>query len=261
MKKIGLIMLALVIALGTLGVGYAMWQDIIWIDGTVNTGELEIDVEYVSGCDVYKLEESGGIWFYYWVRDAVTGQLVHEVNPLSNVPETETLYPPAGTPLSYAYAEVPTGYTVDDDYIKMTWVNAFPTKYQGGARGLYADIIAHYTGTIPGHITWGWYYGMDAKADWLYDNGFIDVYAFKTEVTKDCADSPVVGGICYTVPGGTIPPYDTIQMHDCEYIKVNVYVDLPQPEEIPEDTGWTQKDFQDTTIDFWIYLYATQWNE
>lgn len=40
MKKIGLLCLALVLALGTLGVGYAAWIDTIYIEGTVTTGSL-----------------------------------------------------------------------------------------------------------------------------------------------------------------------------------------------------------------------------
>jgi len=40
MKKIGLLSLALVLALGTLGVGYASWTDQITIDGSVSTGSV-----------------------------------------------------------------------------------------------------------------------------------------------------------------------------------------------------------------------------
>ena len=39
MKKVGLISLALVLALGTLGVGYAMWSDEVFIDTDIATGE------------------------------------------------------------------------------------------------------------------------------------------------------------------------------------------------------------------------------
>jgi len=42
MKKIGLLCLALVLALGTLGVGYAMWSDEVTIEGTVDTASLTI---------------------------------------------------------------------------------------------------------------------------------------------------------------------------------------------------------------------------
>ena len=43
MKKIGLLALALVLALGTLGVGYAMWFEDLYIYGTVNTGTLDAE--------------------------------------------------------------------------------------------------------------------------------------------------------------------------------------------------------------------------
>ena len=42
MKKIGLLCLALVLALGALGVGYASWNDTIFVTGTVNTGTVEL---------------------------------------------------------------------------------------------------------------------------------------------------------------------------------------------------------------------------
>jgi hypothetical protein len=41
MKKIGLLCLALVLALGALGVSYAMWYEDLYISGTVNTGEVD----------------------------------------------------------------------------------------------------------------------------------------------------------------------------------------------------------------------------
>jgi hypothetical protein len=41
MKKIALLALALVLALGSLGVAYAMWYEDLFIEGTVYTGELD----------------------------------------------------------------------------------------------------------------------------------------------------------------------------------------------------------------------------
>jgi len=40
MKKIGLLCLALVLALGTLGLGYAAWIDTVYMEGPVDTGAL-----------------------------------------------------------------------------------------------------------------------------------------------------------------------------------------------------------------------------
>jgi hypothetical protein len=55
MKKIGLLMLTLVVALGALGIGYAAWTDDINVTGTVETGKLCLDIqsgtiEEVGGC-------------------------------------------------------------------------------------------------------------------------------------------------------------------------------------------------------------------
>jgi hypothetical protein len=44
MKKIGLICLALVLALGALGVGYAMWYDEVTIEGSVDTATLRLGI-------------------------------------------------------------------------------------------------------------------------------------------------------------------------------------------------------------------------
>lgn len=44
MKKIGLLCLVLVLALGTLGMGYAKWSQTLTINGTVNTGTLIVGI-------------------------------------------------------------------------------------------------------------------------------------------------------------------------------------------------------------------------
>ena len=43
MKKIGLIVLALVVAMGALGAGYAAWQDTLEIDATAEVGSFDVD--------------------------------------------------------------------------------------------------------------------------------------------------------------------------------------------------------------------------
>lgn len=50
-KKIGLLLLVLVLALGALGVGYAMWDKTLYIDGTVNTGEVNMEIISASSDD------------------------------------------------------------------------------------------------------------------------------------------------------------------------------------------------------------------
>ena len=52
MKKIGILCLALVIALGTMGVGYALWYEDLFVEGTVNTGDFDLQWTYYGCFDV-----------------------------------------------------------------------------------------------------------------------------------------------------------------------------------------------------------------
>jgi len=45
MKKVGLLILVLVIALGALGVGYAKWSDTVTVSGTISTGSVSIGIK------------------------------------------------------------------------------------------------------------------------------------------------------------------------------------------------------------------------
>ncbi len=51
MKKIGLLVMALVLAMGMLGVGYAMWSETLTIDGTVHTGTVDVEFSQYSNDD------------------------------------------------------------------------------------------------------------------------------------------------------------------------------------------------------------------
>lgn len=51
MKKIGLVVLALILALGSLGVGYAKWSDSVTITKQVNTGQLCVNATIKSNGD------------------------------------------------------------------------------------------------------------------------------------------------------------------------------------------------------------------
>lgn len=60
MKKIGLISLALILALGTLGVGYALWSENLYIEGIAQTGELDWEFyEPVGGPPIVRHDDDG----------------------------------------------------------------------------------------------------------------------------------------------------------------------------------------------------------
>ncbi len=121
MKKIALISLALVLALGTLGLGYAHWADTIFITGTVNTGSVDLVVEDVSGTDVYKLED-GSIYRVHWYvfrPEAPVGSIL----------------------IAHAIAE-----KTGDDEVTVTFENLFPCI------DFIADFEYHCEGSVPVHV-------------------------------------------------------------------------------------------------------------
>jgi len=137
MKKIGLLALALVLALGALGVGYAAWTDTVTIEGTVNTGTVDIVVENYSGMWMWKIP--GGNPDY-----ELSTNPAHTPKP---VPE----YP---VPFIVAYssaAQTMTGATPTavDDAVTVTFDNLFPLMDGGRVIPWEADFECHYVGSIP----------------------------------------------------------------------------------------------------------------
>jgi len=61
MKKIGLLALALILVLGAMGVGYALWWDEVTIEGTVDTGVVRVEViDQKSNDPAGSLDPAGG---------------------------------------------------------------------------------------------------------------------------------------------------------------------------------------------------------
>jgi hypothetical protein len=52
MKKFGLLCLAIVLALGSLGVGFALWSETLYINGTVYTGEVDVQWTWCSCSEI-----------------------------------------------------------------------------------------------------------------------------------------------------------------------------------------------------------------
>jgi len=125
MKKIGLLSLALVLALGTLGVGYALWFDEVTIEGTVNTGSVEISINATSETYVYK--------------NVTSSAMVMSGVPLSHGIGTDLRL------VASATAEDTSSGT--EKKVTMTFDNIFPTT-----EPIVADVVLHYIGSIPVHV-------------------------------------------------------------------------------------------------------------
>lgn len=161
MRKIGLLSLALVLALGALGVGYAMWFDEVTIEGTVQTGSVEISINETSETYVYKdLRRNHAIVMSATEREDPDLLLV-----ASATAEDVTVYPDGAKT------------------VKMTFDNIFPTTVMQGP--IVANVLLHYTGTIPVHVAvigeevdpaiepylvQEWYMWDDVVGDWVETN-------------------------------------------------------------------------------------------
>jgi hypothetical protein len=166
MRKIGLICLAVVLAMGALGVGYAMWWDEITITGLVETGNVEISINATSDTYVYKNLTS---------RDLL----------MSSVPldDPELLYVASATATDVSSST--------EKKVAMTFDNIFPTT-----SFIYADVLLHYTGSIPAHVV-------------LLDDEVspeIAPYLIQEWWAQDAA-----GGWYMTDP-------ETLQLHYCDYV-------------------------------------------
>jgi len=236
MKKIGLLALALVLALGALGVGYAAWTDQITVEGTVNTGSVDINAVYFSGTTVYKDLTTDEMINYFWVKDA--GGNVMWSSP--------TVEPSGDNYFKVAYAaSAPAG----DDMVSMTFDKLFPSE------AITADVIIHCDGTVPVIVT------ADVESDdpilnWLWDHGYVHWSAAWVCVNPSPWDYSYCAEIC-----------GPIQMHYCDYAKLWLTIDLPQAGELcgltwPNGEPITQEDFMGLeNLSFTGYFNAIQWNE
>jgi predicted ribosomally synthesized peptide with SipW-like signal peptide len=229
MKKIGLFVLAIVLAIGALGVGYAAWTDTIHINGTVNTGDLDINAEYFSGTEVWKDVDADTAFERFWVEDA-DGVVMWESMARPTDFEKYLL-------VASAYAKY-----AGDDEVDIVFDNAFPYD------DLTADVIIHCVGTVP-VIVDADIATEDPMLAWLWDNGYVDVKARWVTITPDS----------WSISFGE-EINGPVQMHDCEYVKLWLSLDLPQEEEL-DGTGFTAADFMDKDWAFTGHFYAIQWNE
>lgn len=224
MKKIGLLCLALVLALGSLGVAYAGWTDTITIDGTVNTGNVDIDIVAFSGTWVYKVPDAPNelVWQHGW------GTAGDRPTPPAN-----------GTLISYAETTFigldPDG--TGSDYAIVEFDNLFPSTL------FFVDFLVHYNGSIPAIVTAEISGDPWIEALWNAGHAYYAVYESDENGTFD--------------PANLIEPPQ--QVHYCEYYIVKLFIHLPQITE--PGVPFTQAALEGLDGSFTATLNAIQWNE
>jgi hypothetical protein len=227
MKKIGLLILSLVFALGAVGVGYAMWYDTVYIDGEVNTGCVDLDIDSVSGEWVYKCIKTYVPPIGEEFPPAATKEdMVVTTEPI--VGFTDYFYYVAS-----ASAIQRNEYAEEDEEIWIVLDNIFPTI----GNPLVADVLFTYPCTVPAHI------------DWV--------------VAAPCASSfspCLIWKWTVTTPGNVATVYygaevTAVQLHEGYTLYLEVYFD---PACLQNADNW---DLQDLSCSFVTEFYVHQWNE
>jgi hypothetical protein len=214
--KIGAIFLMLIISLASVGAGYAAWKDIIMIDGTINTGSVDLEISSYSGTWVFK--------------DTVTDECF--IEPVNIPPNANCILVAS----SYAtdYLDPDTGLPVDDR-VMIYFNDLFPCI------NFIADVWFHYNGTIPAKIqfvdefvyTNPWWQGDLVELPW---SGAIVDWLDWLMGYQGTPDFP--GGFDYTFEIWRWDPiegeyiiYDFVegfQLHYCDFIKLVVEIHIPQ---------------------------------
>jgi len=220
LKRIGVLALALLIALGALGTAYAAWTDSVYIEGTVYTGTLDIDVAGVSSTFVYKVPGAPDDGFG-------PETVVHYV------PGATDLNPPGGGTL-IASAVTVADNTADADLATMTFSGLFPDI------DFVADLLLEYNGTIPAKVSVAEIYATDpgdTKLALLWTLG----KATKGQTPRYGA---WIDGELTTNDGYDWTYIDDplgLQLHKHDMVHVTLHVNLPEEEQFQNlvDLGFT----------------------
>jgi hypothetical protein len=222
LKRIGVLALALLIALGALGTAYAAWTDTVYIGGTVNTGTLDIDIAGVSSTFVYKVPGAPDTGF-------------GPETVVNYFPGAVDLDPPTdpGTTL-IASAVTVADNTPDADTATMTFSGLFPDI------DFVADLELEYLGSIPAKVQVAEIYATDDPG-----NKLESLWALgKATKGQDPRYGAWIDGEL-SVNDGTDWTYIDdplgLQLHKYDLVHVTLHVNLPEEEQFQNlvDLGFT----------------------
>ena len=263
-NKIGVAFMVSVLALAGIGLTYAGWTDTILVSGTVQNGDVDIDVVAYSGTWIWKTVSDHGL-----IRH-------HEfsVEPDYHVDPTgwtgDDLYENGGDYMLVSSAWAETGndpIDPDHDTVCCVFDNLFPCQ------DFTIDFVLHYDGSIPAQINGPILIDTCADFDdngnpigelptdfkgsgynWLeylwyvenqdgIDNGGIDAKAYRIYDTED--DGWDFDDIAYDEPVGI-----GYQLHNCNYVYVELTIHIPQDD-----------DYQGLSGGFYTGLEVIQFDE
>jgi hypothetical protein len=220
MKKIGFLVLALVLAFGALGVGYAGWIDSVWVNGTVNTGDVDIEIVSVSNTYAYKD-----------LRD--DSLMVSDVE----------LFGAEYIPIASSTTEV---VSCDPNVVTMTYDGIFPCV------DFRCDFVVRSVGSIPVKVNVDF---CEIRETTDMANPGYGKLAELWEMGIETMNDPTRYGAwveAYTWEGEWLAVLDpeTIQLHEEDELMVVLVIHLPQEQEYEA--------LEDLTFEG--YIQFIQWN-
>ena len=206
--------MALVLALGLGGVVYAGWTDTVTIDGTVQTGDVDITVEKYSGTYVWKTDNVSADEIFVesgWMADIGDPASVQGLPMGTNIVDAFPNYVASPDPGSAGVDPVgfATAACKADDEITVTFDNMFPCV------DFTADFLLHYAGSIPVKVNvlnLGW--DCAKTDDELEDNSTLTIEYYESNAAGAMIGSPL--------------QLAAMQLHECDYILVVITIHLTQ---------------------------------
>lgn len=223
MKKLGLLCLAVVMALGMVGAGFAYWTETLTIDPPVGTGELDVDWAMVHDVSAWPpIQHYNAGTSYHWGEVTVSGDGntlnvgLHEMYPGAVVNSYPRIYNNGTIPVKI------TGYTV--------------TK-TGGSDALWDNLEVKYSMV---HYTAG---GSNEVV--VFTTGYMDIDSWEAHLDAHAISYPYPPG-----PNGTnevvLAPGDYLTFDENTlYFRVK------------SDAG---NDTESTDVQFGLDVDFIQWN-
>jgi hypothetical protein len=248
LKRMGLLALALVLALGSLGVAYATWTDSVYVSSTVQTGTMDINAIASSSTFVYKVPPGGTGPSHYFINGT---EVYYDTNgtEVHYCPGATDQHPPAGT-AGVDYLTVASAVTTfdngsdDPDTATMAFSGLFPGV------DFRADLDMMYFGNIPVKVSMATALDPDKAQD-------VTIAAL-WQMGIDTKDDTTRYGIwmdgAHTAGDGvTVTPFDNplgVRLDQFEQINITLHARLPE--------GST---YDNKSLSFSGIITVSQWND
>jgi len=229
-KRIVFLCLAIVLALGALGVGYASWTDKVTVTGTVHTGKVSIEVTDYSGMYVWKTPGYGDDDTTVVYNSNAAPAHAIDAFPFTDGPK-DAWQDSGGLPLfsgsvdPVAWCQAAAGATDHD--VVVAFANLFPLQDSSEQLLPYeANFVIHNNGSIPVMV-------RDPKvADWIdWDPNTVGVQGPPNSMiaASVIADLSTDGGKNWTL--GVDPKQ---QLEPCYLLRIRLQITVAEADNAEE---------------------------